>query len=248
MLARLEQAFEQQRRFTADASHELRTPLSVIRSLADVALTSPRDEAYDRGVYASISEETERLGRLVESLLVLARADAGSALSLSSVDLDEIAMDAAERVAERASRQRVGLVVLASERCRVRGDASWLTQLVLNLVDNALRHTPTGGRVTLAVNADTDGVRAGGLGHRASGIAPEDLPRLFERFYRVDEDRSRATGGAGLGLAICEWIARVHGGRLSVESEVGRGTTFTLWLPHPADAPGRSGRSSGDAG
>ena len=126
-------------------------------------------------------------------------------------------------------------MVLASERCRVRGDASWLTQLVLNLVDNALRHTPAGGWVTLAVNADTDGVRLV-VSDTGVGIAPEDLPRLFERFYRVDEDRSRATGGAGLGLAICEWIARVHGGRLGVESEVGRGTTFTLWLPHPTDA------------
>jgi heavy metal sensor kinase len=235
MLARLEQAFERQRRFTADASHELRTPLSVIRSLADVALTSPRDEAYDRGVYASISEETERLGRLVESLLVLARADEGSALSLSAVDLDEIAMDAAERVTERASRQRVDLVVLASERCRVEGDASWLTQLILNLVDNALRHTPAGGRVTLAVTDDADGVRLS-VADTGVGIAPEDVPRLFERFYRVDEDRSRATGGAGLGLAICAWIARMHHGRLDVESEVGRGTTFTLWLPRHADA------------
>ena len=145
MLDRLDGAFERQRRFTADASHELRTPLSVIRSLADVALTSPRDEAYDRQVYTSISEETERLSRLTDSLLALARADEGSPLTLSPVDLDEVAVDAVERVAKRASRQQIELLLEADERCPVSGDASWLTQLVVNLLDNALRHTPPAG-------------------------------------------------------------------------------------------------------
>ena len=158
MLARLERTFERQRRFTADASHELRTPLSVIRSLAEVALTSPRDAAYDRRVYASIAEETERLSRLVESLLALARADDGAPLELGAVDLDEVAVDAVERVAERASRQGIELVVAAAERCQVRGDASWLTQLALNLLDNALRHTPPGGRVSIDVSNAADGV------------------------------------------------------------------------------------------
>jgi heavy metal sensor kinase len=234
MLARLERAFERQRRFTADASHELRTPLSVIRSLAEVALTSPRDEAYDRAVYASIAEETERLSRLVESLLTLARADDGAPLMLAAVDLDDLALDAVERVAERAARQGVELDLTTAERCRVWGDASWLTQLVLNLLDNSLRHTPAGGRVSLSVTTDSDGVRLA-VADTGVGIAPEHLPRLFERFYRVDAARSRGTGGAGLGLAICDWIARAHAGRLSVASQVGRGTTFTLWLPNPAE-------------
>jgi heavy metal sensor kinase len=233
MLGRLEQAFERQRRFTADASHELRTPLSVIRSLAEVALTSPRDPAYDRRVFASIAEETERLSRLVESLLALARADDGASLTLGPLDLDEIAVDAAERVAERAARQGVRLTVSAGERCRVRGDASWLTQLALNLLDNALRHTSSGGRVSIAVgNAAQDGVTLT-VSDTGSGIAPEHLPHLFERFYRADGARSRELGGAGLGLAICAWIARGHGGRLDVTSEPGHGTTFTLWLPRP---------------
>src|SRR5262249_11435011 len=126
MLDRLEDAFERQRRFTADASHELRTPLSVIRSLAEVALTSPRDEQYDRRGYTSSSEETERLGRLVESLLVLARADEGTPLAFSAVDLDEVAVDAVERVAMRASRKQVEIAVSADERCPVLGDPSWL--------------------------------------------------------------------------------------------------------------------------
>ena len=237
MLGRLERAFERQRRFTADASHELRTPLSVIRSLAEVALTSPRDEAYDRQAYTSIADETERLGRLIDSLLLLARADQGNPLDAVPVDLDEVAVDVVERVAERASRQQVELVLSAPTRQRVSGDPSWLTQLTLNLVDNALRHTPAGGRITVAVAAEAAGVTLT-VSDTGAGIAPEHVPRLFERFYRVDVARSRATGGAGLGLAICEWIARSHGGHLSVESEVGRGTTFTCWLPALPDDRG----------
>jgi heavy metal sensor kinase len=249
MLDRLERAFERQRRFTADASHELRTPLSVIRSLAEVALISPRDEAYDRRVYTSIAEETERLGRLVESLLVLARADDGRGLELSPVDLDEIVIGVGERVAERAASQRVELVLEAPRRCPVRGDSTWLMQLVLNLVDNALRHTPAGGRITLtAVCSST--VAAVSVSDTGPGIAPEHLPRLFERFYRADDARSRATGGVGLGLAICEWIARAHHGELSVRSEVGRGSVFTLQLPlasvdAPANAEAQSRRDGG---
>jgi signal transduction histidine kinase len=119
-----------------------------------------------------------------------------------------------------------------SDGYEVRGDASLLTQLVLNLLDNALRHTPPGGRVALTVEPSEDGV-ALAVADTGSGIAAEHLPRLFERFYRVDEARSRAMGGFGLGLAICEWIARVHEGRLTVESQVGVGTTFRLWLPRP---------------
>jgi heavy metal sensor kinase len=233
MLARLERAFERQRRFTADASHELRTPLSVIRSLAEVALTSPRDEAYDLRVFGNIAEETERLSRLIESLLLLARADEGTPLQFGPVNLDDVAVDAAERIAERAARQQVELVVTADERCPVRGDASWLLQLVTNLLDNALRHTSAGGRVSLRVAPDNDEIVLA-VADTGAGIAPEHLPRLFERFYRADVARSRATGGAGLGLAICAWIAQTHEGQLSVESELGVGTTFTLRLPRLA--------------
>ena len=230
MIDRLERAFQRQQRFTADASHELRTPLAVIRSLAEVALASPRDEAYDAKTYASICEESERLTQLVESLLTLARADEGHLPLLVEVDVDEVALDAAARIVERARRQGVTLSVAPSEGYTVRGDASLLTQLVLNLLDNALRHTPAGGRIGLAVESGDAGVvlRVADTG---SGIPSEHLPRLFERFYRVDEARSRSMGGFGLGLAICEWIARVHAGTLTVESTVGVGTTFRLWLP-----------------
>ena len=230
MVDRLERAFQRQRRFTADASHELRTPLAVIRSLAEVALTSPRNDAYHRRVYMSIAEESERLGRLVESLLVLARTDEGQMPTLGPVDVDEVMLDAAALVVLRARQQDVTLTVAPGEGYRVRGDSSLLTQLVLNLLDNALRHTPPGGRVALSLAPIEDGV-ALTVADTGSGIAPEHLPRLFERFYRADRARSRATGGFGLGLAICDWIARVHGGRLTIESRIGSGTTVTLWLP-----------------
>ena len=230
MIDRLERAFLRQQRFTADASHELRTPLAVIRSLAEVARTSPRDEAYDAHVYASICEESERLTRLVESLLVLARADEGHMPDLVRVDLDEVAMDAVARTAERARQHGVTLSFVPSDGQVVRGDASLLTQLALNLLENAVRHTPSGGRITLSVEPTDDGVTLV-VADTGSGIPEEHLPHLFERFYRVDQARSRTMGGFGLGLAICEWIARVHGGRLSVESRVDVGTTARLWLP-----------------
>ena len=235
MIDRLERSFQRQQRFTADASHELRTPLSVIRSLAEIALTSPRDEAYDAKTYASICEESERLTRLVESLLTLARADEGHVPMLVGVDVDEVALDAAARIMERARRQDVTLSIVPSDGSEVRGDASLLTQLVLNLLDNALRHTPAGGRIALSVEPAHAGISLV-VADTGSGIAAEHLPRLFERFYRVDQARSRSVGGFGLGLAICEWIARVHAGKLTVESEVGVGTTFRLWLPRPAAA------------
>jgi heavy metal sensor kinase len=235
MIDRLERAFQRQQRFTADASHELRTPLAVIRSLAEVALTSPRDEAYDARVYAGICEESERLTHLVESLLTLARADEGHVPLLVGVDVDEVAIDAAARIVERARRQDVTLTVVPSDGYEVHGDASLLTQLVLNLLDNALRHTPPGGRIALSIEPTGDGVTLA-VADTGSGIAAEHLPRLFERFYRVDQARSRSMGGFGLGLAICEWIARVHAGRLTVQSQVGVGTTFRLWLPQPAPA------------
>jgi len=235
MIERLDRAFQQQQRFTADASHELRTPLTVIRSLADVALSSPPDQAYDRRVLASICEESERLGRLLESLLVLARADQGQSLMLDAIDLDDVLLDAAERIAPRARQEGVHLSVTPSDGDRVIGDASLLTQLLVNLLENAVRHTPAGGRVTLsAARAATTGQMVLTVADTGEGIAPEHLPRLFDRFYRVDSARSRGTGGFGLGLAICQWIVQAHRGTIVVRGAPGVGTTFEIRLPRPA--------------
>jgi heavy metal sensor kinase len=230
MIDRLDQAFQRQRRFTADASHELRTPLAVIRSQLDVALARRRSPEYYQRLLDSLREETERLSGLVESLLMLARADAGQALTLREVDLEEIAAETVARVATQMHEHGLELGVTIQPIGQARGDAVWLSQLLLNLLDNALRHTPPGGQVALTLQPAEHGAQIT-VSDTGEGIAPEHLPRLFERFYRIDKARSRTAGGAGLGLAICNWVARAHHGRLDVESTPGQGTTFTLWLP-----------------
>lgn len=235
MIERLERSFAQQQRFTADASHELRSPLAAIRSLAEVALSSPRDAVYARRVFASICGESERLTHLVESLLVLARADQGQPLTVRSVEVNDILLDAAERVSAVSREQGVHLSVVTADDEQLVGDSDWLTQLLVNLLHNAIRHTPRGGRVTLSAQRTRDAIvlRVADTG---DGIAPEHLPRIFDRFYRADAARSRATGGFGLGLAICQWIVKAHHGELTVTSVVGRGTTFEARLVqgHPA--------------
>jgi heavy metal sensor kinase len=236
MIARLEGAFERQRRFTADASHELRTPLGVIRSQSEVALSRPRSAEYYQRVLGSIRDETGRLARLTESLLVLARADAGHKMTLEEIDLQHLVAEVGASAAPRARAAGIHLAVHLGDCPLILGDETWLTQLLLNLLDNALRHTPSGGRVALTLSAEWKGavVRVQDTGE---GIAPEHLPRLFERFYRADQSRARSTGGAGLGLAICQWIARAHGGDLTIQSRQGVGTTATVRLPCMPTAP-----------
>jgi heavy metal sensor kinase len=238
MIGRLDEAFQRQRRFTADAAHELRTPLSIICARAEAARNRPREASYDARALDDIYAESQRLRQLVESLLVLARIDASQSLKLAPVDLEDLVADVAERIAPRAQERDVELRALIAETAPVLGDATWLTQLLLNLLDNALRHTPPGGHVTLSLDPAPGGV-ALGVADTGEGIAAKHLPHIFERFYRADQARTRLTGGAGLGLAICGWVAEAHHGRITVESEVGRGTIFALWLPtaSPASIP-----------
>ncbi len=244
MIGRLDQAFQRERRFTADASHELRTPLASIRTQTEVALDRPRDPERDARVLASIRDESERLGRLVDDLLALARADAGQPLELRPVDLEEIVADASARIAPRARERGLRLTVNVAETGPVRGDATWLTQALVNLLDNAVRHTPPGGQVALSLTAAPGGALLE-VADTGEGIAAEHLPHLFQRFYRVDQARARAGGGVGLGLAICDWVASAHGGRLSVDSQLGQGTAVRLWLPS-ARAP-RAAAPLGDS-
>jgi len=230
MIARLEDAFERQKRFTADASHELRTPLGVIRAQSELALSQPRSPEYYTRTLGSIHDEAGRLTRLAEHLLVLARADAGETLDRQEVDYQDLVAEVGASVAPRARAAQIHFSVQLDECAPIRGDETWLKQLLLNLLDNAIRHTSAGGRVTLSLCAAPDGAVVQ-ITDTGAGIAPEHLPRIFERFYRADEARSRTTGGAGLGLAICRWIASAHGGTLSIESEPGVGTSVRVWLP-----------------
>ncbi len=227
MLERLERLFRAQQRFVADVSHELRTPLTTIRGNVDLLR---RMGQADPACLDAIQAETERMTRLVGDLLLLARADAGQLpLAQEPVEVDLLMADLA-RQAQLLARERVKVSLTVDGPAIVRGDADRLRQLLLNLVDNALKHTPPGGRIWLR-QAQADGWVRLTVYDTGKGIAPEDLPHIFDRFYRADKARSRSHGGAGLGLSIARWIAEAHGGRIEVQSELDVGSAFHVWLP-----------------
>lgn len=230
MLARIERAFERQRQFTADAAHELRTPLSLMRSEIDLALARPREPQEYRAALDDLGVDVERVTHLVGTLLMLARADRGQlALTRGPLDLAETIAVVAEQFTESASEQGVQLVS-ESQPAQMNGDEDLLVQVLVNLLDNALKHTPAGGTITLGCRADGGQVRLW-VADTGSGISPEHLPHVFERFYRADGGRARASGGVGLGLNICRSIVEAHGGTIVLASEPGRGTRVDISLP-----------------
>lgn len=216
-------------RFTADASHELRSPLGAMRAAVEVALQQSRSADEYRDMLASLGEQCERLTALVNKLLLLARADAGQVeIRRSEVDLTALVGEVVDLYQPLAEDRGVQIAWQATEAVNVQGDASWLRQMAVNLLDNAIKFSETGGRVELRVE------KAGGRARFAVsdagiGIAPERLPHVFERFYQVDGARS--AGGHGLGLSICRWIAEIHGGTIEAASRPGEGATFTVSLP-----------------
>lgn len=230
MLGRLEHAFRQQTRFTADASHELRTPLTVLRGNLSLALARPRSPEEYRDTIQRAYRVTERMSRLVEDLLLLARADAGQlVLETEPAPLPQI-LSAAVAVLPHRHVALTGHAAAADAPLMVRGNPGLLTTLFVNLLKNAARHTPDTG--TLAIHAVRQGdAVAVTVEDTGEGIPPEHLPNLLDRFYRVDDSRSSESGGIGLGLAICQSIANAHGGALAIRSEVGKGTAVTVTLP-----------------
>jgi heavy metal sensor kinase len=231
MIARLDDAFRRQRQFTADASHELRTPLTAIKGQAEVALSKPRDAAAYREVLQTVNEEVDRLIRMVGSLLTLARADAGQIpIASEPVNLGDLITGVVEQVRPMAEERSLSLSVDPGPSVTVQADEDLLLQLLLNLLDNAIKYTPPGGIVTAGWGVDGDRAELW-VADTGVGITDEHVERIFDRFYRVDRARSRAEGGAGLGLSICRWIAEAHGGSISVQGGPGQGTTFTVRLP-----------------
>jgi len=231
LLDRLDAAHTTQQRFVADASHELRTPLTILRGEIEVALRRPRSTGEYAVTLQSNLEEIKRLGRLVENLLELARADAGeSPLAREPVDLADVIRNTAGRLAPLASARGVEIEVAAPEPAWVNGDAVALERVAFNLIENAINHSPPGEsvRVTLAESGGTVQLAVSDTG---PGISPEHLPHVFERFYRVDQSRPRVQPGAGLGLAIVRTLVTAHGGKIGAASEVGRGSTFTVSFP-----------------
>lgn len=232
MLARLEYAFHRQRQFTADASHELRTPLAIMKGNIGVALNRPRQGTEYQEVLGDLEEEVDRLTRLVEDLLLLARADAPQPM-LHSEPLDLVVLldVVADQMRPLASAKGIEITLHLPHQLNLHGDPDKLVRLFLNLLDNAVKYTHEGGQITLHAQdgpgewAEVDVVDTG------VGIPEEQLSHIFERFYRADEARSRAEGGSGIGLALAKWIAEAHGGSMQAQSEPGKGSTFFVRLP-----------------
>lgn len=225
MLSQIEALLATQKRFIADVSHDLRTPLTIIRGNLDLVSQEEGGESRMAAIKAA-KGEVDRLSRLVSDLLLLAQMDAGLELERRPVELDTLLLEVYREAKLLAPALEIRLG--EEDQASLLGDRDRLKQLLLNLVQNAVDHTPDGGQVTLSL------CREGGWAYLSvadtgSGIPPEELPHIFERFYRVEKGRRR--GGAGLGLAIAQWIAHSHGGEISVKSELEEGSTFTLRLP-----------------
>lgn len=233
MIARLQAAFERQRQFTSDASHELRTPLAVIRGDIEITLRRERTpEEYQRALTSSL-EEVIRLSRLVEDLLTLARADAGrTQLRCEKISLDELSRKMVDYISPLAQQREQTLFYSApDEPVFINGDLQRLKQLLLNLLDNAIKYTEPSGTIELALKQEGDQAVLQ-VKDTGRGIPPEDLPHIFDRFFRRSRTTSdKRASGFGLGLSIVKWIVDSHGGRVEATSEVGKGSIFTLRFP-----------------
>jgi len=231
MLGRLQGAFEQLRRFTADASHELRTPLTAIRSVGEVSLQTQRSPSEYRDVIGSMLEEVDRLTKLVGSLLTLSRADAGSVqLQRAELLLLTVANEAAGLVEVLAEEKRQRIAIDGDRELRVSGDRLILRQAVVNLLDNAIKYSPANSQITVHVGRTADNRAALDITDSGPGIPKEHQQYVFDRFYRVDKARTREWGGAGLGLSIARWAVEAHQGELILKSEEGQGATFSISL------------------
>ena len=231
MIGRLEKAFQRQKQFTSDASHELRAPLSVIEAESTLALQKERPPSDYRQSLETISQETRRMSSLTEQLLTLARADAGKEQwNFREVNVGRLITNLSTDVEVLCQEKGLSCQLGQTQDLVVKGDEARLRELFMNLLDNAIRYTPAPGAVSVSLRREGE-MAVVTVKDTGVGIPTEEIPFIFERFYRVDKSRSRAEGGSGLGLAICRHIAEAHGGRIEVESQVATGTTFSVWLP-----------------
>jgi heavy metal sensor kinase len=233
MIAKLEESFRRVKRFTADASHELKTPLTILRGEVEVGLKKQRTLTEYKRILNSNLEETSRMSRIVDDLLILSRADMGElTMEREEVELSSLAREVWDDLQILAQEKGVQLKYMGDGFTKVEGDPLFLRQLILNITENGLKYTPSGGEVELKVQGDRDqGVVRIFVSDTGVGISPKDQKRVFDRFFRVDKARSRDTGGTGLGLSISQWIAQAHEGQIAVKSKVGKGSTFTVTIP-----------------
>jgi len=232
MIDRLEKAFKRQREFTSDASHELRAPLAIIQAESTLALQKDRDAIAYKQSLETVSQEVDHMAKIIDQLLMLARSDAGKDQPIfEEIDLAEVLQGLTSDINVLCQDKELSLEINAGTKVSVQGDKVNLRRLFLNVLDNAIRYTPHGGiiSISLAQQGQTALVTIQDTG---VGISRDHIPHIFDRFYRVDKSRSRAEGGSGLGLAICKQIAEAHGGGISVVSQAGKGSTFSIRLPN----------------
>lgn len=231
MIDRLRSSFDQIKQFSIDASHELRTPLTIMRGQVELALHTEKTPDEYRRVLASNLEEIIRMSSIVENLLMLSKADLGRLeLTRETVPLHEVLRDLYEDCEILAQKKHITVSLTRADEVSIVGDRMRIRQLLLNLIDNAIKYTPEGGSISLELR-HFDGSAVVSVSDTGIGIPKEEIPKIFDRFYRVDKARSRTFGGSGLGLSISKWIADAHGGKIEVHSEVQKGTTFTVYLP-----------------
>jgi heavy metal sensor kinase len=235
MLARLDEAFERQKRFIADASHEMRTPLTILKGDVEVALNRPRSTDEYQETLKMVNQTTDHLATLVEELFLLARADSDQyPVQLCPLNLAEVLNDTVGKMLPQAVSKNISLNLAVPKRLPLVADRDKLARLFMNLLDNAVKYSRTGDSINITATVK-DGHACITVADTGPGIPAEHLPHLFERFYRVDQARSHSGAdsgsGAGLGLSIVQWLVKVHGGRIEVASRVGEGTNFTVWLP-----------------
>ena len=234
-LARLEQAFEQLRRFTSDASHELRTPLAMIRSVGEVGLQKDGTRAEYRDIVGSMLEEVNRLTSLVDNLLTISRADSGYIqLHETVVPIMPLAREAAGLFEILMEEKSLRLVLEGDEHAQVKGDCLFLRQALVNILHNAVKYSPVGETISMRVRNDDSSRVIVEIQDKGPGIPIEDQPKVFDRFYRVDKARWRESGGTGLGLSIAKWAVEAHGGSIGLDSALNQGSTFRISLPSAA--------------
>jgi heavy metal sensor kinase len=231
MIARLEEAFNKQRQFVADASHELRTPLAIIQAESSLALGKSRTQSEFKRSLELVSQEVAYMSDIIDKLLLLARSDAGvEPVNLQDVNIRDLLVELSQDVEALAQEKDLRFTLGSMDSLTIKGDRLKLRQLFLIIVDNAIRHTPGGGSISGSL-VRRDGSAVVSIGDTGIGIPAEHLPFIFDRFYRVDKARSRGEGGMGLGLSIAMVIAKMHGGEIEVESQEGVGTIFRIVLP-----------------
>jgi len=232
LLQRLEDSFSQLKRFTSDASHELRTPLASLRSIGEVSLQNTHSSEEYRDVIASMLEEVRRLTHLVDSLLVIARADSGQiALQLSTFRCMDLIQEVIGVVGILAEDKHQVIRTTGSVEVAVRADRGILRQAILNLVDNAIKYSPSGSEILIDVKKESEEIAEVSITDQGPGIPEDEQTRIFDRFYRVDQGRSRERGGTGLGLSIAKWAVEVHSGTIGVRQSGQGGSCFYVRLP-----------------